>query len=738
MAPEQYDYAEVQTATKLRPLGQALVTLAIANREALLSEASNKVHLRQDEAAAVLGRLHQLNPAVARYFFPKSHAISELPLRMVCSSEPKFESVDSFIVISYSWHYPSWQLAPAAQPITPGWEISQPMVDAIMRLRKDEHEAVWLDRLCINQNDERDKEIHIGTMDLVYRSARRVIILFEDIQLTKEEGEAGVAYAGFYKDLCAQVTDQNLQGKERSDFINSYFLSKEAAYRDQDKGHLLQAIRSFLMKMLASHWSTRAWCAHESRVARHSTVNNPLILCFADCGRVLSFEFRFIFMLANIYGNRELVAADDFLNSMPNSLDPNPAGLQQLRLRMQRFFPYENENASLMEHLASVLQFGCLNKGDLISIVLNTSGIPLVFCGHHDVKTEEDAIWIFSVLTLAAGDAQPLLFEGDRLRFPNFDGTEAISWVSHPRPYFHGDKLCMPLEHSITAITRDYIELDLLMFPTPPVEPSPAAQEAALNMMEEHHLLDLAMNFTSSPGLDSSQERAIERHLRVQINMLRGHRTNLTRLTQLLGLWLACGIDNGLDWMIQFPDRIRQSTEAKQMPFEREALLGSSCDERLVDAVVSLLGYFGVHNTPTITTITTTTATPTATRAANTTTIAATPITIDSTSSEMRAIMSQLTKFLTSLLDPRHAQAQTRPTPARARPNPTQARQTPPSAPIRTPPQSQTARSLPTFSRSWIAVPAALAHLPAWQKRAWVVEPFDLHDASDDTGGGGG
>jgi hypothetical protein len=63
------------------------------------------------------------------------------------------------------------------------------MVDTIMRLRKNEQKAVWLDRLCIIQNDERDKEIHIGSMDLVYRSARRIIILFEDIQLSKEESD---------------------------------------------------------------------------------------------------------------------------------------------------------------------------------------------------------------------------------------------------------------------------------------------------------------------------------------------------------------------------------------------------------------------------------------------------------------------------------------------------------------------------------------------------------------------
>ncbi|KAK5653812.1 hypothetical protein OQA88_7970 [Cercophora sp. LCS_1] len=454
MAAEQGDYANVQTTTNLKPLGQTLVTLSVANREKLLSHASQEASRGRNEAAAILDRLQQLNPAAASYFSPKIHAISNLPLRMICSQEPDSESVKSIIIISYSWHYPSWQLAPAAHPITPGWGISKPMVDAIMELRENDQEAVWLDRLCINQNDDGDKELHIGTMDLIYRSARRVIILFEDVQLTKEESDAGVAYAAFYEDLCGQVTDRNLEGKERSDFIYSYFPAQEKTYREQGKGHLLLAVRPFLMKMLSSRWYTRAWCAHESRVARHSRVNNPLILCFGDQDRVLSFEFRFVFMLANIQANMEFIAANDFLNSF----NPNSRGLEQLIIRMQRVFPSDNANASPMEHLASIMDFGCLYKGDLISIALNTSGIPLVFNGQKDVETEEDAIWLFSVLTLAAGDMQPLLFEGHRLRLFNPDRTQATSWMSHPRPYFHGDKLYTPMVNSITAITRRYIK----------------------------------------------------------------------------------------------------------------------------------------------------------------------------------------------------------------------------------------------------------------------------------------
>ncbi|KAK4446954.1 hypothetical protein QBC34DRAFT_355891 [Podospora aff. communis PSN243] len=688
MAAEQHDYAELQTETKLKDLGQRLVTLSVANRETLLSIASREANRRRDEAAAVLDRLQQLNPTVASYFSPKSYAISELPLRMICTQE--LDSVESFIVVSYSWHCPSWKLADGAKPIAPGWAISQPMVDAIMGHRQNEQEAVWLDRLCIDQNDERDKELHIGTMDLVYRSARRVIILFEDIELTKEEGDAGVTYAAFYRDLCDQVSDRNLEGKERSDFINSYFPSREKEYREQGKGHLVQDIRPFLLKMLSSRWYTRAWCAHESRVVRHSRVNNPLILCFDHQGQVLSFEFSFIFLLANIFANMELMAKNDFLHA----LDSNPTGLQQLRIRMQRLFHLDNENASAMEHLASVIQFGCLHKGDLISIALNTSGIPLIFSGQHNVKTDEDTIWLFSVLTLAAGDVQPLIFEGERLRFANPDGSQAASWMSHPREYFHGDRLCTPLAHSITEIKRDYIELDLLIFPTLTSEPSPAAQETALKMVETYHLLDLAMELMCPPDVDVSGERAIERYIREQVYLLQGQRIDRTSLAKFLCAWLACGIHNGLDWMTGFPERIRRSTEARERQLET-GTLGIARDERLVDAAAAILDYFGAEG-----------------RAFTN------PVT---PGSDTKTLIGQLTKFLTTILDPRIGGLSNHPQLLPFTATSVQ--------------MVDCAITSSSFSRSWIAVPAALAHLTAWRKRAWVVEPFDLQDTSDNTGG---
>jgi len=56
----------------------------------------------------------------------------------------------------------------------------------------------------------------------------------------------------------------------------------------------------------------------------------------------------------------------------------------------------------VIKHLLSVVSFGCLKKGDLISIALNTAGVPLYF-KLDDVQpdpvsvTVDEVIWKFSL-----------------------------------------------------------------------------------------------------------------------------------------------------------------------------------------------------------------------------------------------------------------------------------------------------------------------------------------------------
>lgn len=658
-------------ASALSVLGQSLVELPASNTQSLLSKASYAIHQRRGEADATLARLKQLNPTVASHFQAKEDTLSEVKLRLISSSspqqaqEPSARNFDSFIVISYCWHYPEWPIAPSAQPIAPGWEVSLPMVQAAMSLRKDTDEGIWLDKLCINQNDTTDKKVHIGAMDIIYKSARRVIILLEDVQLTEEETTAGLAYAGFYEDMCQEVMKLELEGPAKGAFVNGYFPDREEA--SDNLAQLQSNGGKFAKKLLGARWFSRAWCAHESRVTIHGKVNNPLFLCFAHDGRVLSFEFRSIFYLSVYLSDivePPMTLTGPSLTSGMN--DPNPQSLRQRWWRIQHLMPQHMgvDNSSPMYHLVSIHLFGCAKQGDLISIALNTSNIPVAFTG--EATNLGDVIWLFTLLVLASSDVAPLAMIGSKLKTPEMG---VISWAIRPNYGSVDEALRSPRIDSITSVSKEYIELDLLLFKSSPHRASNEAFDLASEFVEQHNLITLLEEAAASADKDTQ----------TQLQLIKGevHRikNDSGPLKIFLPMWLAHAIDSGLEWTVRFPDVMKAETEHSWS----QGTLGEDANPKLTNAAIALLDHFvaaGGHASK------------------------------GEGGEERESTIYRLTRFLTCILDPR------------------------------LPSWTISPRSLPcgngdfaftasVSNRSYIAVPAAIAHLPAWMKRAWAIDPFD-------------
>ena len=126
-------------------------------------------------------------------------------------------------------------------------------------------------------------------------------------------------------------------------------------------------------------------------------------------------------------------------------------------------------NLSPLQHLTNVLSSGCSRKGDLISIALNISSIPLYYEG--DVTAVEDVIWIFSLLVLATGDVVPLVVDGSKLRITDGNRKETLSWAIYPHQSVLDERLPIMDSSLITGVTRDYIEMDLLIFKSLPSTP---------------------------------------------------------------------------------------------------------------------------------------------------------------------------------------------------------------------------------------------------------------------------
>ena len=336
MAATQDSYAERQTSEVLFSpdgLGQHLVPVSVANMNELLEEATRGTHndASRAHATAILARLKELNSDIAPQFRPKKDALANIRLRMI-RPNPRgtVHYVPSYIAVSYCWHNGDWARATAATPVSRGWEISEPMVDAVLALRQSPDEGVWLDKLCIDQGDANDKADHIGAMDVIYRSARRVAILLEDVQLDKDEEEAGLTFARFYDGLCRELKNRGLEREEKSRFIHEYFPCREQEFCDNGKGRILAAAKPFAMKVLSARWYSRGWCAHESRMTKHQKINSPLLMCFGSDGRVLAFEFRFIHYLGLYLSESEPpqnLLGGEFRDRFH---DPEPKTLRQL------------------------------------------------------------------------------------------------------------------------------------------------------------------------------------------------------------------------------------------------------------------------------------------------------------------------------------------------------------------------------------------------------------------------
>src|SRR6266480_72945 len=480
-------------------LTESLEVLSPSNKQALLSAASEETLRRQAEANTILVRLKQLNPIIAEHFHLKQTAIAGLTLRMLCSHPPAPGVelvVPSFIVISYCWHYPAqWTLAPAAQakPLKPGWEISQPMADAVLSLRTPD-EGVWLDRRCITQSDDSEQAVAVGAMDIIYRSARRMLILLEDVQLDAGEEKAAVTYEGFYNDMRRLIVDNGIEGAEKDELLRNNVVARESELDEEVVQRLREDGRRFTKKLLTARWFSRAWGAHESRVLTQPIKeNNPLFLCFGADGRVLPFEFRFVH-----YNTLRLFRAEISIYSLPlgDLNDPNPVSIRQLYTRLQRLQsdPVESET-SLMQCLEGITSLGCLKKEDMVSIALNVARLPLFYSGH--LNTCEDVIWVVALLTIASGDVLPLVTEGTKLRVLDDDGTKTIVlWVDQPRALANEKRIPLGDSSSITAVTKEYIELDILLFTDLPEMPSQESMEKA-SVLAKTHFLDAWSHYLS-------------------------------------------------------------------------------------------------------------------------------------------------------------------------------------------------------------------------------------------------
>lgn len=202
------------------------------------------------DPAALLQALSALDQNVAKLFAVKPDIKELFNFRLIYNHrEVVKQQHQTFIALSYRRklhvekkehkHHKFYTL-----PLEPE------MFQAVWDERLNDTEGVWIDQICIDGDSEKERTISMSAMDMVYRSARLVVVALDDIELEAHEGS---------------ILESHMEEFERQTHIppRKRFTRRQKPYLES-REDMYRVIR----KMMRSSWFRRAWCRHEMRLAR--------------------------------------------------------------------------------------------------------------------------------------------------------------------------------------------------------------------------------------------------------------------------------------------------------------------------------------------------------------------------------------------------------------------------------------------------------------------------------------
>ena len=208
--------------------------LELADENRLLKPPSDK----ESHPDQLLQRLQHLDKRVADRFMVKPDVKAEFAFRLICNSRHFIrQQHSSFIALSYRR-----KLAVEKRPGYYTLPLESEMLQAVWDERISDHEGLWIDQICIDQDSDVEKTISMSAMDMVYRSARLVVVALDDLDISEDEGKVLERHVLEYEKL------KYVDPKKR-------FRRQQTPYLEGKAGSgLLQVLH----KILSSSWFRRA------------------------------------------------------------------------------------------------------------------------------------------------------------------------------------------------------------------------------------------------------------------------------------------------------------------------------------------------------------------------------------------------------------------------------------------------------------------------------------------------
>lgn len=513
------------------------------------------------DSATLLADLNRLAPSVIKDFIPKHYAEHSFTLRLL--NDIDFQGTESgYIALSYC-RKKTLPETPrtVVTPIAFGWseEVDQlplPTTDAIFQAilqEKREDEGIWYDQVCLNQDDETERVAAVGTMDVIYKNARTVVVALDDVVVSPEEAQ-------FLRYYVQHYTYSELPMDQQPFAALSPPLMRQCPL-----------IWSFMERILSSAWFDRAWCAHEMKSGQSHVF---LISCYPQYSggnsTVVRFTGAFFFHLLSLaseiypttpsYHGKLRSLYEFFHRRMASSMDtilgahrpdtPQTAESHQASLIphiAQTFLLQASGNPRLPEYLRRQ----DANR-DKMGIALNASGLPLSITSANSLSRpniEDECLRSLLLVGLAARDPVALCTTGTHLRL--HDGS--TSWLTRPTPLdVNPSRPSLPTFGKwSTPITQgsdgraEYAQLDLVFLELPHrTQPNPNFPR---QVARGRALIDLCIQHQ----LDGS---ALWNSWQVQ-----GHPRAMTMRNTFIQT-LACVFECGPQWLMELSARLKLYT----------------------------------------------------------------------------------------------------------------------------------------------------------------------------------
>lgn len=326
------------------------------------------------------------------------------------------------------------------------------MTKALLSERTFSNEGIWVDQCCINQANNDEKLCVVGFMDQIYRRARLVVVVLEDIAIDEAE-------EAFLEDLMEKYN----QGT-----VNDLYVHSGSAW----------AAAALLLRISSARWFSRAWCNHELLVSKDQVFFIRVEPRGFALFRILRVSGAFLVGLINV--TAAYMTTPDVKDERHVILEAQYHNLQQTGFMSKLLDHFEsnaslyhdeeenqllgsNETKSFMDVFLYCSALGASVEVDKLIITLNIVGCELYFQGTG--MTQPECVLFLSILALASGDPTVLCNSGEKLML--VDQKDKQSWLQWPETQdFRGyskPSIFRRLDY-VPDFSQEQVRLDLLVF----------------------------------------------------------------------------------------------------------------------------------------------------------------------------------------------------------------------------------------------------------------------------------